>query len=199
MKKLSIIILGTIAVLLIGLAAWQLKWMSNVVDNYDATKSYKGLKQEVKTKDDKLNENSSDADTAYQTAADDTDTLANAPVTATDSNNEEMVKEGKKADVPDQPAGLESKEVKVIPVKSSEAVKENRENIIIDADSKKSAPSQNEKITIKEDTISIKLRSDKPLPPLRKQGNTRTPISPGKPLNIPAPSVTPHATSTSPY
>jgi len=198
MKKLSIIILGTIAVLLIGLAAWQLMWMSDVVDNYDATKSYRGLEQEVKIKDYKLNENSSDADTASQTAADETDTLTNGPVTATDSNNEEMMKGEKKADVPDQPSGLESKEVKNIPVKSSESVKKNRENIIMDADSKKSAPSQNEKITIKEDTISIKLKSDKPLPPQR-QVITRTPHSPDKSLNIPARSVTQHATSTSPY
>ena len=198
MKKLSIIILVTIAVVLVGMAVWQLMWMSDVVDNYDATKSYRGLEQEVKIKDDKLNENSSDADTAYQTAADETDTLMKGPVTAIDSNNEVMMKEEKKADVPDQSSGLESKEAKNIPVKSSEAVKKNRENIILDADSKKIAPSQNEKITIKEDTISIKLKSDKPLPPQR-QVITRTPHSPDKSLNIPARSVKQHATSTSPY
>ena len=36
MKKLSIIILVTIAVVLVGMAVWQLMWMSDVVDNYDA-------------------------------------------------------------------------------------------------------------------------------------------------------------------
>ena len=198
MKNISFIILGTIAVVLTGLAVWQLMWMSDVVDNYDATKSYEGLEQEVKIKGVTLQEDSSEDETAYRTAVDENDTLTNSPVTVTDFNNVKMVIEEEKADVPDQPSGLENKEVRNIPVKSSEAVTTNRENIIMKSDSKKNEASRNEKITIKDDTISIELKSDKPLPPQR-QVITRTPHSPGKSLNIPAQSVRQHATSTSPY
>lgn len=176
MKKLSIIILVTIAIVLVGMAVWQLMWMSDVVDNYDTAKS-------TKRPDPKVNIE----ENTFQNKG------AHAVITDQPAEEEATV-------VPDGPSYVDSKEVTGISVKESQTVLNKPQDTIKDADRNNVAPSGNGQVTIREDdnTISIKLKSDKPLPP-RRQVITRPPASQRKSLDIPAPSVTQHATSTSPY
>ena len=176
MKKLSIIILVTIAVVLVGMAVWQLMWMSDVVDNYDAATYTKRPDPNVN-----IEENT------FQ------DKGAHAVIPDQPAEEEATV-------VPEGPSYADSEEVTGISVKESQAVLDKPDSTIKDAERNDLEPSGNAQVTIREDdsTISIKLKSDKPLPP-RRQVITRPSASQRKSLDIPAPSVTQHATSTSPY
>jgi hypothetical protein len=186
MKNLSFIILGTIAVVLIGLAMQQLMWMSDVVDNYDATKSYNipDLKNNMK-------DNGNNDIITGQPFEEETGSILDSPRINLDKEDQSTV-------VRDRPSTLDSKEVKSVSVKELPVITDSPDSK--NGDRKIISSSNNEKLTIGEDdsTVSINLKGDKPLPP-RRQIITETPISPGKPLNIPARSVTQHATSTSPY
>ena len=192
MKNLSFIILGTIAVVLISLAVWQLMWMSDVIDNYDAVKSYNVLDLKNNIKDNKFQDKGPNDVITDQPAEEGAVTMLDSP----------MIKSEKEehATVPDQPSTLDSKEVKSISAKEPPSVINSPGSKKSYGDRKNIASSRNEKVTIREDdsTISIKLKGNESLLP-RRQVITGTPISPGKPLNIPARSVTQHATSTSPY
>jgi len=167
MKNLSFIILGTIAVALIGLAVWQLMWMSDVVDNYDAARSYKGSENEVNIKKDKFQDKGTNAVITDQPAEEKAVTVVDSSGIKTKSEIENVDKEEQATVVPAQPLNSGSKEEKSISANKPHAV-------------------------------SIKHKSDKPLPP-KKQVITNIPISSGQPLNIPARPATQHATSTSPY
>jgi hypothetical protein len=176
MKKLSIIMLVAIAGVLVGMAVWQLKWMSDVVDNYDAA-------QYTKRPDPKVNiEENTFQDKGTHTVTPDQPAEEEAAI------------------VPDGPSHADSEDVTGLAVKEAQAVLDSPDSTIKDADSNDPEASGNGQITIREDdnTISIKLKSDKPLPP-RRQVVTSSPVSQRKALDIPAPSVTQHATSTSPY
>jgi len=193
MKNLSFIILGTIAVVLIGLAVWQVMWMSDVVDNYDATKSYNVPDLKNNIKDDKFQDKGTNAVITDQPAEEEVETMLDSPRIKLKQEEQVTV-------VPDQPSNIDSKEVKRISAKELPSVINSPGSKKSDGDRKNIAPLPIEKVTIGEDDriISIKLKGNKSLPP-RRQVITGTPISPGKPLNIPALSVTQHATSTSPY
>jgi len=193
MKNLSFIILGTIAVVLIGLAVWQIMWMNDIVDNYDAAKSYDVPDLKNNIKDDKFQEKGINDVITDQPAEEEAGTILESP-------RIKLKKEEQATLVPDRPSNIDSKEVKSILAKRPPSIINSPDNKKSDGDRANIAPSHNERVTIREDdsTISIKLKGNKSLPP-RRQVITGTPISQGKPLNIPARSVTQHATSTSPY
>lgn len=193
MKNLSFIILGTIAVVLIGLAVWQIMWMNDVVENYDATKSYNVSDLKNNIKDDKFQDKGINDVITDQPAEEESGTMLDSP-------RIKLEKEEQATVVPDQPSTLDSKEVKSISAKELPSVINSPGIKKSDGDRKNIAPSPIEKVTIGEDDriISIKLKGNKPLP-TQRQVITGTPASPGMPLNIPTRSVTQHATSTSPY
>jgi len=189
MKNVSFIILGTSAVVLMGLAMWQLMWMSDVVNKYDSNRSYKMTDLKNNIKDGKFQDKGTNGVIADKPAEEKTETIHDNP-------RVNLEKEEQVSVVPERSSTLDSKKVKSISAKeqpsaSSKKSDRGRKNITPLSD-------ENESIRDDKSTVSIRLTGSKPLP-IRPQVISETPVSPGKPLNIPIQSATQHATSTSPY
>ncbi len=176
MKKVSLIIVMTIAVVLIGMAVWQLMWMSTVVNNYNPASPRKRSDPKVNMEKNMFQEKGTVAE-------------------ITDHPSEQ-----RPAEISNVPSFTDSSQVTDQSVKKSDEVINEPERTIADANRKVSSSLIDDKITIKEDenTISIQLKSEKPLPPQR-QVIQRPSVSQRTRVDIPVPSVRQHATSTSPY
>ncbi len=189
MKNLSFIILGTIAIVLIGLAIWQLMWMSDVVQNYDSTTSHNMTDLKRTMKEDKFQDKHTNVVIADKTAEEESETIIRNP-------RGNMEKEDLETVVPERSSTIDNKEVKNVSLKEPPQVGSEKSEV----DRNKIVSSPKEKVNMREDdrTISINLKGNKPLNN-RKPVISKTPASPGKNLNIPVRSPIQHATSTSPY
>ncbi len=124
MKNLGLIIFGTLAVVLIGMAVWQLMWMSDVVDNYDAAKYLKRPDLKVNIEENTFQDQG-------------------ATVIPDHPAEEEATV------VPEGSTHVAGEEVTDIAVKESQAVLNKPESTIKDADRNDRAPSRNEQVTIR--------------------------------------------------
>ena len=79
MKKFSFIILGTIAIALIGLVVWQLMWMSDVVDNYNGATSKRLPDEKINSRVDEPYDKAAKALNSGQPAEQENDTQLYRP------------------------------------------------------------------------------------------------------------------------
>ena len=185
---------------LIGLVTWQLMWMNDVVDNYEANKSYKVPDLKKNIKDDKVHNKGTNTLITDQSVVQEAGTILDSPGINMKSEIDKLEKEEQLTVVSDRISDVDNKEVKRISANESPSEIHSQGSRQFDGDRQNIAPSRNEKVTVgKEDiTISIKIKGNTPLLP-QKQVIAESPISSSKTINLQSQSVTQHATCTSPY
>ena len=198
MRQIRFIILGTIAVVLIGLVAWQLMWMNDVVNNYEANKSYSVPDLKNNIKDDKFHNKGTNTFIADQSGEEEVGAIPGSPRISKKSEIDKLEKEEQV--VSERLSDLDSNEVKRISANEPLLEINSQGSRNSDEDIQNIAPSQNEKVKMgKEDTtISIKIKGNKTSLPL-KQVIAESPVSSGKTIKLQSQPVTQHSTSTPPY